>query len=83
MAYQDKIMQKLETPPALINPELEEMHLTTTQAAQLLNLREQSIINYIRDGRLKGGRQGKGFHTTYAAIKEFRKLRFDLQNKTP
>jgi hypothetical protein len=80
MAYQDRIMQKLDTPPALVNPELEELPLTTTQAAQLLNLREQSIINYIRDGRLAGGRNGKSFFTTYAAVKEFRKKRFELLN---
>lgn len=80
MAYQDRIIQKLEAPPALINPELEELPLTTAQAGMLLNLRDQSIINYIRAGKLTGYRKGKSFYTTYAAVKEFRKQRFELLN---
>lgn len=81
LAKQELILQKLEQPPALINPELEEMPLTTTQAGLLLNLRDQSVILYIRDGRLKGGRNGKSFYTTYSAIKAYRKSRLELLPK--
>jgi excisionase family DNA binding protein len=81
LAKQDLILVKLDQPPALINPELEEMHLTTAQAAQLLNIQDQTVILYIRDGRLKGGRNGKSFFTTYSAIKEYRKSRLELVSR--
>lgn len=78
LSKQELILHKLGQPPSLVNPELEEMPLSTTQAGYLLNLTDQSVILYIRDGRLKGGRTGKKFFTTYSAIREFRKARLEL-----
>jgi excisionase family DNA binding protein len=45
--------------------------LTVKQTAELLQVHWQTILNYIKSGKLKAVKLGKGYRVTKSALSEF------------
>ena len=55
--------------------------LTVEQVAELLQVHWQTVLNYIKSGKLKAIRLGKGYRIPKKAIDHFVKSNFAENNK--